>query len=234
MSLKKTLQKNNYDLLEGPKRNQNLLQVWIKKDTDRIALYDSSISKVFEQPFPEAAIETPALSVTSNDKEEFDFNAGMGFVKNALIQLKIADADIDSQIKSGKSVTVSYNNSYTKEVSQLDIERYLSKINANTFIPSLQKELNRDNLIVITGVIFAKNLNFTIDSNHAIDAAVEANLNKIGKGKISFKQTGQNQITLTAGAEKEFPIAVKAYRMRFAKGQLKGLKLVTDNRNFFK
>lgn len=234
MTLKKTLQKQSYDLLEGPTRNHDLLQVWIKKDTDRAALYAPSISEVFEQPFPEAAIETPALSINSSDKEEFDFNTGMGFVKNALIQLKVVDANIDSHIKSGKSVTVSYNDSYTKEVGQFELEKYLSKIDANAFIPSLQKELNRNNLIVINGVIFAKNLNVTINSDHAIDADVEANLNKIGKGKISFKQTGQNQIALIADAEKEFPIALKAYRMMFAKGKFKDLKLVTDNRNFFK
>ena len=73
-------------------------------------------------------------------------------------------------------------------------------------------------------MIFAIDLNFTIDNK----------LNKIGKGRISFRKIGQNQIALTADAEIAYPITFKAYRMRLAKEKFKGLKLVTDNRNFFK
>lgn len=51
---------------------------------------------------------------------------------------------------------------------------------------------------------------------------------------MSLKKTDDKQITLSADSEKDFPIAIKAYRIRFRKDQLKKLELVTDNRNFFK
>ncbi|MFA9392439.1 MAG: hypothetical protein ACERKD_21690 [Prolixibacteraceae bacterium] len=234
MSLKKTLQKQNYDLIEGPKRNQDLLQLWIKRDLDRIALYDPSIRNVFGQDFSAAPFESTALSINSSDKEEFDFSAGMDFVKNALLQFKIANANIDAHIKGGKSVTVSYNNSYTKEIGQFELEKYLFSIDSHSLIPSLIRELNRNNLFVIAGVVFAKNLNFVIESDRTIDTTTEASLNKIAEGKVNFEKTADHQITLTSDTEKAFPIAVKAYRIRFVKGKFNKLILATDKRDFFK
>ena len=233
MSLKKTLQKQSYDLIQGPVRNQDLLQIWKKKDLEKINILDPSISNVFDQEFTVKPFQNNALSISSTDKEEFDFNVGIGFVKNALIQFEIADFNLETHITGGKSVTVSYNNSFTKEISPFEIEKYLTKVNTDGLPPSTEKELNRNNLFVISGVVFAKNLNFTIDSDHAIDADVEANLNKVGKGKINLKQTGNHQIVLNSNVDEDFPVAVKAFRMHFAKGIFKKLELVTDNRNLF-
>lgn len=233
MSLKKTLQKQNYDLIQGPIRDEGLLQIWKKKDLESIHLYERSIDKAFEQEFTGEPFENKALSITSSEKQEFDFTAGIGFINNALVQFNIANANLETHFKSGKNVTVSYDNSFTKEVTELDIEKYLTKVDTSNLIHSMLTELNRNHLFVISGVVFAKNLDFVINSNHNIDAEIEAQLNKIGQGKINFQKTGDQQISMKSTTNEVFPIAVKAYRMHFVKSKFKKLELVTDNRNLF-
>jgi hypothetical protein len=53
------------------------------------------------------------------------------------------------------------------------------------------------------------------------------------KGKIDISADKQENLKMVASAKDYFPIAVKASRLDFDKGQFKGLLQVTDNRNFF-
>ena len=101
MSLRENLQKQNYDLIQGPVRNQDLLQVWIKRDFDQINFYRKSIVKIFNKEFDEEPFVNNALSVVSSETESFDFSSGMGFLKNALFQFEITDANLEERIKNG-------------------------------------------------------------------------------------------------------------------------------------
>ncbi|HKK80878.1 MAG TPA: hypothetical protein VJ909_01435 [Prolixibacteraceae bacterium] len=233
MSLKDTLRKQNYDLIHGPVRNQDLLQVWIKRDFDQINFYRKSMIKIFEEEFNEEPFINDALAVVSSDTESFDFSSGMRFLKNALLQFEFSDASIEEHIKNGKSVSVSYDNSYTKEYASGAIEAYLSGASFDNENTSLQKQLNRDNLIVIAGVVFAGNLHVKIETETDINTEVEASLSRIGIANVKFEKTSDRQITMNATGDKAFPVAVKAYRMRFRNDKFAGLRLVTDNRNFF-
>ncbi len=233
MSLKETLQEQNYDLIQGPIRNQDLLQVWIKKDFDQITIYRKSISKVFDQPFVADPLVNEALSMVSAESETFDFSSGINFVKNALHQFDIMDVDIDGHIKNGKSVTVSYENSYTKEFTSGAIAEYLSHVTFNSENRSLQKQLNRDNLIIIAGVVFAKNLNVKIEATTDDDVGLEAKLNQFGSAKVKIAKIAEHEIAMMVDSDEDFPIAVKAYRIKFRNDRFSGLKLVSDNRNFF-
>lgn len=67
MSLTEKLQKQNYDLIDGPVRNHHLLQVWNKRKTDRATLYSQNISTLFDLSFQPPVIETPALTAETNE-----------------------------------------------------------------------------------------------------------------------------------------------------------------------
>jgi hypothetical protein len=233
MSLKETLQKQNYDLIQGPIRNQDLLQVWIKMDFDQITIYRKSISKIFDQSFVEEPLLNEALSIVSDESETFDFSPGIDFVKNALHQFDIIDVDIEGHIKNGKSVTISYDNSYTKEFTAGAIADYLSHVTFDADNRSLQKQLHRDNLIVIAGVVFAKNLNVKIEATSDDDVGLETKLNQFGSAKFKIDKIDNHEIAMMIDSDEDFPIAIKAYRMKFRNDRFTGLKLVSDNRNFF-
>jgi hypothetical protein len=233
MSLREALQKQNYDLIQGPVRNQDLLQVWSKRDFDQINFYRKSIIKIFDKEFDEEPFVNEALSVVSSETESCDFSSGVGFIKNALLQFEITNANLEEQIKNGKSISVSYENSYTKEYASGTIEAYLAGASFDRGNHSLQKQLNRDHLIVIAGVVFAGNLCVKIETSSNIDAEVEASLNKIGNANVKFEKSSDKQMTMNVTGDKAFPVAVKAYRMKFRDNKFAGLKLVTDNRNFF-
>jgi hypothetical protein len=233
MSLKETLQKQNYDLIQGPVRNQDLLQVWMKKSFDQITIHRKSISKIFDQPFAGEPLVNKAMSIVSDESETFDFSSGINFVKNALHQFDIMDVDIEGHIKNGKSVTVRYDNSYTKEFTAGAIADYLSHVTFDAENRSLQKQLNRDNLIVVAGVVFAKNLNVKIEATSDDDVGLETKLNQFGSAKVKIAKIDEHEIDMMVDSDEDFPIAIKAYRMKFRNDRFTGLKLVSDNRNFF-
>jgi hypothetical protein len=233
MSLKKTLQKQNYDLIDGPIRNHELLQIWTKRKTDRSTLYSRSLGHLFELPFEPPVLENESLSINSEEKEEFDFSAGIGFVENALLQFQIPDARLDQHIKGGKFLTVSYNQAVTREIEMHLIEKFLAKIDGTSLIHSLAKELELDNLIVITGLVLARELKVAIESDRLIDSGLEASLNQLAEGKVKFTRTSDKKMILTADTGSAYPIAVKAFRIRFKKNKFQKLVLATDNRDFF-
>ena len=81
--------------------------------------------------------------------------------------------------------------------------------------------------------MFAENLVAEIETDSALDADLIAKLNGIADGKLDFTASSQNQLKMVSSGLTHFPIAVKAYRIDFDKGEFKGLKLVTDTRTWF-
>lgn len=233
MTLRTTLQNQNYDLIDGPVRNHQLLQVWTKRTIDRATLYSPSLSTLFDQPFEPEIIESPSLTIDNNQEEAFDFDTGIGMLENLMQQFKLGKLKLDQHIHGGKSITLSYNMAVSREIALFELEKYLTKIDGRSQIPSLARELERDNLLVISGLILARELKVSIESEGKIDAALAINLNKLAEGKANFTRSSNKCLTMTADQEKVFPIAVKALRIRFQQYKFKKLVLATDNRDFF-
>lgn len=61
-----------------------------------------------------------------------------------------------------------------------------------------------------------------------------ASLNAVVEGKIEFSVSGKSTLKMVSQGTGYFPIAVKAHRLMFNKGQFENVKLISDNQDFFK
>ncbi len=95
------------------------------------------------------------------------------------------------------------------------------------------KNANRDNIIILSGIVFAKNLVVDIETDFRVTAELIVALNQMAEGKLDFSGQGDTSLRMISGGTGFFPVAVKASRVVFDKGVFKKLILVTDNRNFF-
>ena len=77
MSLTKTLRDQGYDLIEGPIRNHNLLQLWLKKPFNDVQIYYSHIDHAFTSKVDLNQVENIALNIDSTTKDEYRFNIGI-------------------------------------------------------------------------------------------------------------------------------------------------------------
>lgn len=141
--------------------------------------------------------------------------------------------ELNNKIKSGKKVTISYDNSHTKEYAVGNIESYLSSADFVHPNPPLLRNSNRNNLIVLSGIVFAKNLVVDIETDFKIETALIASLNEMAEGNVDFTMSTVNKIKMVSSVNNSFPIAVKANRIDFDKGRFKKLNLISDNRDLF-
>ncbi len=233
MKLTKILHDQGYDLIEGPIRNHKLLQLWLKQFINEAELYYSHIDNAFSNTVAIAEIENTALNINATHKNEYGFNIGITLLEEALKGLGLAAFEISTKIKSGKTVTISYDNSITKECAIGNIQDYLATADFNHPNPALLLNANRNNILVITGVVLAKNLIVEIETDFSVDAALVATLNKVADGKLDFTFNGKATLKMVSTGNAYFPIAVKASRIDFDKSVFKKLTLITDTRNFF-
>ncbi|WP_343604536.1 hypothetical protein [Fluviicola sp.] len=233
MKLTKYLKDAGYDLIDGPVRNQKPLQLWLKRDLDEAELYYSDINHAFNSSVALTIEEDPALSVDTNKTDEYNFNIGISLLEEILKSIGMGAFEVSANIKSGKKVTISYDHSVTRVVPLGEITDYLSEADFKHANPVLLKNANRNNILVITGVVMAKNLHVEIETDFNLDAGIIASLNEAAEGKLDFSSKSQQTLKMISNSNALFPIAVKASRIQFEKGIFKGLKLVTDNRDFF-
>ncbi len=233
MNLTKTLRDLGYDLIEGPVRNHKPLQLWLKRTFDEAELYYETMQHALVSHVVLNEITSDALTVNSNVKNDYNFNIGMTLLENILKSLGLSAFNFSSKVKSGYKVTISYDNSITKEYAIGNIEHYLSTADFSHPNSILLKNANRNNILLITGVIFAKNLVVEIETDFTLDSELLANLNAAGKGNLEFLKSGQNLLKMTSAASMHFPVAVKASRIDFDRGVFSGLTLIGDNRNLF-
>jgi len=233
MKLTNYLKDAGYDLIEGPVRNQKPLQLWLKDDFNEAELYYSSVDQAFTSSSSLTIVEDPALSIDSTKSDEYGFNVGISLLENLLKSIGLGAFDISANLKSGKKVTISYSNAVTRVIPLGEISDYFATSGLKQSNPVLLKHANQDHLIVITGVVMAKNLNVEIETDFNLDANVVASLNEAAEGKLNFTNKSQQSLKMVSTVDTLFPIAIKANRIQFEKGTFKGLKLITDNRNLF-
>jgi hypothetical protein len=233
MKLTNFLSGQGYDIIEGPVRNHKPLQLWLKKPFEEAQLYYASIEHAFKSNVLLSEIENPALSVNSEQKDDYGFNIGITLLENILKTLGLGALELSAKIKSGKKVTIGYDNSITKEYTIGNIEDYFFSADFLHPNPSLLKNANRNHILIITGTVFAKNLIVDIETDFALDTSLIAGLNSIAEGKLDFTISNPNKLKMISNAEVYFPIAVKASEIDFDRSRFQKLILVTDNKNVF-
>ena len=233
MNLTRTLRKQGYDLIEGPIRNHKLLQLWLQKPFNDIELYYSSIGHAFDADVKLKEIKNSALSVDTSTKNEYGFNIGISLLGDVLKSMGMGAFELGAEIKSGKKVSISYDNSLTKEVPIGEIQNYLSVADFKYPNGPLLKNANRSNIIVISGILYAKNLVVNIETDFSLDVDVVAKLNEVVDGKLDFSMKNESNLKMVSSGKSYFPIAVKADRIDYDKGHFENTNLVTDNRRFF-
>jgi hypothetical protein len=233
MELTDHLRKEGYDLIEGPVRNHKPLQLWIKQAFNEAELYYSNINQAFVSQIQLTEIESQALNINSTRKNDYGFNIGITILEEILKSLGLGAFELSAKVKSGKSVTISYDNAITKEVPIGDIDSYLSNADFSHPNPSLLKNANRDYILIITGIVFAKNLVVEIETDFNLDAALVVKLNEIADGKLDFTMNNQTKLKMISIGNSFFPVAVKASRIHFDKGLFTGMNLITDIGNWF-
>jgi hypothetical protein len=233
MDLTSSLKKAGYDLIDSPIRNHKLTQLWLKKDFDKIVMYHDQLAYALVSNVDLPVFTNNALKVTSSTKNEFNFNIGITILDDILKSIGLSNIDLSAEIKSGKNVTISYDNSITKEIEIGALESYLSNSDFLHQNNSLLSNLNKNNIIVVTGVLYAKNLIVEIDTDYNVSADLKAKLTEIAEDKIDFNKSTEKKIKMIAETGDYYPIAVKASRLDFDHGKFKNQSLITDNRNFF-
>lgn len=233
MKLTQYLSDQGYDLIEGPIRNHKPLQLWIKKTFSEAELYYATLEHAFKSEEVLTEIENQALTVNTSNTNEYGFNIGITLLEEILSSLGLGDIEIFASVKTGKKVVISYDNSITKEYAIGNIESYLSAADFVHPNPQLLKNANRDNILIITGTVFAKNLIVEIETDFSLDVSLIAKLNNIADGKIDFTMKNNNTLKMISEGSNFFPIAVKASRLKFDRSIFEKLTLVTDDRNIF-
>lgn len=233
MKFSNYLRNAGYDLIEGPVRNHKLLQLYLKQGFNEVELYYDHISHAFKSKIQLHEIENTALDIQSTEKDSYGFNIGITLLSGVLKSLGLGVFDLSSKIKSGKTVTISYDNSITKEIAIGEIAEYLSDMDFNHENTSLLKNANHENILIITGVLSAKNLVVEIETDFNLDANLIASLNNAADGKLDFTKSNQTKLKMVSTGSNYFPIAVKASRLHFDGGVYKKMVQITDNRNFF-
>lgn len=233
MDLTKSLRDVGYDLIESPIRNHKMCQLWLKKDFDKIQMYFDQITHAFNSQIELNQFTNDALKVDSTKKNEFSFNLGITVLEEILKSIGLSNMDLSVNLKSGKSVKISYDNSISKEIATGNLDSFL--FNSDFIHPNelLLKNLNRNDVIVITGILYAKNLIVEIETDFNISAELKAKLTTAGEGKLDFSSSTESKLKITTETGNFYPIAIKASRLNFDHGKYKKQKLVTDNRNLF-
>jgi len=232
-NLSKHLREQGYDLINGPLRNYKLLQLWLKKAGNPAELYYRCVQHAFESELPLTAVSNPGLKVTYRYKNEYKFNMGMSVLDPLLNALGVNNLELETMITSGKSMSIAYENSESTEVSLGQIEAYMHEADYLHPNPSLFKHANRDQIMIISGILMAANLVVTIETDLEISPSLIAALDQKTAGKLNTFKKSDKALKMVSEGDVMFPIAVKANRLHFDKGHFTKSNLVTDSRAFF-
>lgn len=233
MNLKKELRQSGYDFIDSPIRNHKPLQLWLKKPHNSVELYYEHISHAFVSDVILNSFQDDALTVNYGQKQDYKFNIGITVLEDLLTSIGLGNLGLGVKFKGGKQVSISYNNSKTITVASGEISNFLSTADFKYPNRELMKNANKDNIIIISGVLTAKDIKATIETDLELSAELEAQLIKAVDGKLDFNFISGKKLEMISEGNSSFPIAVKANRIDFDKGEFKKMTIVTDNRFFF-
>jgi hypothetical protein len=233
MDLIKHLSKSGYDLIDGPIRNHQPLQLWLKQGANRPELYFDHINQVFKHPNELVIDEDLTLNVEATHQVEHDFSVGLAVLKELMQGIGGTPFDISTGIQTGQKISIKYKDAYTASVSIGRLAAFLSESILEDVSEHFMHRLNANQVLLITGVVFAKQLVMDVSTDRDIDINWVAKLQAAKDPKLSFSLENKRQLKMTTSGTKAFPIAIKASRLDYDQGEFKQMRLVTDNRNFF-
>ena len=231
-SLQQYLREAGYDLIDGPVRNHKLLQLWLKESFNQPELYYANILHAFSSNKKIRVTKDPGLDIKDTHKNDYAFQIGITMVQDWMQSIGMSPIDFSSAFIGGKKVTISYRNAISEVVPTGNLTDFLSDADFLHPNPVLLRNANRNNLLVITGVVTAEQLVAEMETEVKINSKIINNLKKLSGNKIDFTSTKNNTLKMIAGTGR-FPVAVKANRIDFDKGRFNGLQLLTDGRDFF-
>lgn len=231
-SLQQHLKNAGYDLLDGPIRNHKPLQIWLKDPFSRPELYYADLLHAFSSPVTLQVKKDASLAINNEMKNNYAFNIGLTIVEELLQSIGLQPIDLASNLEAGKKLSISYKNAMTQVVPVGELTHFLSQADFIHPNPVLLRHANRNNLLLITGVVTAEQLVVEMQLDKKMSAKMMTALNKNAKQQIGFSGTKNNILKMVAGNGR-FPIAVKVSRLDFDRGQFSGLKLVSDQRDLF-
>jgi hypothetical protein len=231
-SLSKILNDQSYDLIDGPIRNHKPLQLWLKENGERAILHYDHLSMALK--VPNIPVQTyPALAVNYSQVQEYSFNIGLTALSGLLNTLGLGSFGITAKFKSGRKVSISYDDSICRQCDSGIIDEVLSQADFLHENKKLYDQLNNDDILLIAGVLSAKNLLVKIETTSDISAEIKAELAQLANASIGFVYANSTTIEMKVSTGTEVPIAVYAFRLEYDRGEFVRKHTVTDNRNFF-
>ncbi len=230
-NLVKILRGQGFDYIDGPIRNHQILQVWIKKDNEVSTIFDP-LDKLFTSPVKLIPYENAALFVNYSSTVDYNINVGITALEQLLKSANLGDLGLGVKIKGGKSVSIAYDNAKTIDYGYGNVSNFFYDKGADFKYENkeLLAQANRNNLLLITGILFAQNLEVHIKTDVDIESNLGTELTKLANGKIDFSLTNSKELVMKSDLGTTFPIAVKAFRLNFDKGKYISMKLLTDHR----
>ena len=134
-------------------------------------------------------------------------------------------------LESGKQIGLSYDQVTSTEVAIGDVQNYLMVADFMHPNKRLLKNANRNNLLLITGMLTAKSIHIEIETEKKIDAAIKTEFSKLFNGKSESGHASENKLVMSANDIGLFPIATKVHRIDFDGGQFVNTTLLSDRRN---
>jgi hypothetical protein len=231
-SLQKHLKKAGYDLIDGPIRNHKPLQIWLKQPFNPAELYYENIQHAFQSKVKLKLEKDPGLFFDENTKSDYSFNIGLTLIKEAFQSMGLPPVDLEAYFQSGKKISISFKNTISEAVPMGNLIEYLQKADFLHLNPVLLRSANRNNLLIITGLITAEQLVVDMETDTKLTNKEILAIKKATNNKIDLSITKNKKTRMLAG-QGRFPIAVKAGRIDFDKGQFSNISLLTDTRDLF-
>jgi hypothetical protein len=228
MNLTRLLRKDGFDLIDGSVRNHKLLQIWKVKATDSLQLYADHIDKIFDgrtylNADPEPSLVLP---IDSTKVDTYNFRTGLFMLNPLLKALNLGKLDVRGSVTKARRVNISFDQTDLLEINPEEVDSYI--YDADVRRDLYLKDLNRNNYIVITGLMRARKLVVEIESKTENAIELNAEIKDAIDGNIQFNSSGDRKIRMEHEGE-PFPVAVKAHRIHFDKGQFVNTVLVTDS-----
>ena len=234
MNLKKELRNSyGYDLIDSPIRNHKPLQLWQKKGGDPVKLIYEHISHALISDQHIRVIEDVALSVNYSHKLEYKFNIGITVLDHLLTSLGLGKLTLSTKFDKGRNVEISYDQSKSFIVPAGELSNFLENADFQHPNKELLRNANRNNLLIITGVLMAKNIKALIHTKSSINSDIEIELNEIAEGQVLFSKIAETKLEMISENNALFPIAVQAHKIDWDHGDYQEMKLITDQRNLF-
>jgi hypothetical protein len=231
--LASALKSNGYDYIDGPTRNHKILQLWRRRAFNAVDFAYDDVKHALNSPISLDIISDPALAVVSSSSQDFKFNIGLTFLKNVLEKIGAGKANLEVKITSGTKINISYEDSFSETVAVGQLNAFFKQADFTHLNENLHRDLNRDNFIIISGVIYAQNLKAKIESDLELTADLQAELLNVTDGKVSLQKVKESTLQLTADLGKNFPIALKYNRIKYGHGNFKDLPLLSDSKQWF-